>query len=200
MASLASLIKKKIEQGPGYEDFIRRYVDVEYINEQGEARFCCVAHEEDKSGCHFNTSTGLWKCFSGNCGAQGDVIDFFFYATKAKGKAEAIRQLAVDLKIIEDLSDDLIDGLEHALWSVPQILQRAEDDFGVTGETLKRYRIGFRFRPPDQGSTLLHPDPGREWRLGRHPSLQPEVRAQDQSVEDRPRRLPGIPYRRAAKA
>jgi 5S rRNA maturation endonuclease (ribonuclease M5) len=147
MASLASLIKKKIEQGPGYEDFIRRYVDVEYINEQGEARFCCVAHEEDKSGCHFNTSTGLWKCFSGNCGAQGDVIDFFFYATKAKGKAEAIRQLAVDLKIIEDLSDDLIDGLEHALWSVPQILQRAEDDFGVTGETLKRYRIGFRFDP-----------------------------------------------------
>jgi hypothetical protein len=147
MASLASLIKKKIQDGTGYEEFIRRYVDVEYVNEQGEARFCCVAHEEDKSGCHFNTSTGLWKCFSGNCGAQGDVIDFFFYVSKAKSKAESIRQLAVDLKIIEDLSDDLVDSLEHSLWSVPQILQRAQDDFGINTETLKRFRIGFRFDP-----------------------------------------------------
>jgi hypothetical protein len=147
MASLASLIKKKIEDGPGYEDFIRRYVDVEYVNEQGEARFCCVAHEEDKSGCHFNTTTGLWKCFSGNCGAQGDIIDFYFYATKCASKAEAIRQLAIDFKIIEDLSDELIEGLVHKMWTQPPILQRAQEDFGVNAETLRRFQIGFKFDP-----------------------------------------------------
>lgn len=165
MASLASLIKKKIQDGPGYEEFIRRYVEVEYVNEQGEARFRCIAHDDEKSGCHFNTSTGLWKCHSANCGAQGDVIDFYFYIGKYKHKAEAIRQMAIDLKIIADLTDDLVETLVNNLWSMPQLLQRAQEDFGVSAETLKRFQIGFILNPRTKEAHFTIPVRGEsgEW-------------------------------------
>ena len=152
MASLASLCKQRIAKNPGYENWIAKYVTVEYVNDQAEARFRCIAHSEEKSSCHFNCSTGLWKCQSGNCGAAGDAIDFYFYVGGFKTKAEAIHGLAVDLGIIANLTDSLILELCDKLYALPQVVEVASQQLGVSADTLRRFKIGL-WRNDQTGET-----------------------------------------------
>ena len=129
MARLGQLVKEKISRELGYSAWLSRFVDIEYTSDDGEARFCCVAHKEETSSCHFNINSGLWKCQSASCGEAGDAIDLYYWAKGCKTKGEAVRQLALELGLLRPIADKEVEGYHHRLLTSPALLQRAQEMF-----------------------------------------------------------------------
>jgi hypothetical protein len=157
MSRLARLIKDHIQKEIGFEKWLERYVTPEYVADDGEARIRCVAHDEETASCHFNTVTGLWKCQSTACGAEGDVISLYRYVHGHKTDGEAIQPLAIELGLISDLDDDLIDALHKALMDSETALNWALDALKVSAETLQRFKIGLQFLPDKREARLTIP-------------------------------------------
>lgn len=143
MARLGQLIKEKIAHEIGYSEWISRFVSVEYISDDGEARFCCVAHQEETSSCHFNVNSGVWKCQSAACGEAGDAIDFYYWAANCKTKGEAVHKLALKLGILRPITDEEIKAYQQRLFNSPVLLQRAQEMFCLQPETLQRFQVGY---------------------------------------------------------
>ncbi len=157
MARLGQLTKEKIAHEIGYSAWLSRFVEVEYVADDGEARFCCIAHKEETSSCHFNINNGLWKCQSAACGEAGDAIDFYFWAKGCKTKHEALHQLALELGILRPLADAEVEGYHQRLFSSPALLQRAEEMFSLQPETLKRFKIGYVSRGENEPGRFTIP-------------------------------------------
>jgi hypothetical protein len=143
MARLGQLIKEKLSRELGYAYWIARYVDVEYLSDDGEARFCCVAHKESTSSCHFNINSGLWKCQASSCGESGDAIDFYYWAAGCKTKSEAVQKLALELGLISPITDQDIEQHHRHLFDSQALLKRAEEMFHVGRDTLQRFKVGY---------------------------------------------------------
>lgn len=139
MSNLAHLCKERIAK-TGYAEFIGQLVHVESISDSGEARFCCVVHEESTSSASFNVNSGLWKCHSANCGASGDIIDFFQAVRGIATKGETIHQLAVALKLIENITEGMVEAFAERLQD--KSLATAMEWFGVSEAALRYFRIG----------------------------------------------------------
>jgi hypothetical protein len=149
MARLAQLCKERIQKTVGYEKWAQRYIRIETVSDTGEARFFCIAHDnKNTASASFNVNTGLWKCQSSSCNAEGDVIDLYRLAHAIESNGEAIRQLGLELGIIAEISDAIVEQHHAYLFSRPQLLQKCCEMLGLKAPTLKRFKIGYMSRDP----------------------------------------------------
>jgi hypothetical protein len=149
MARLAHLCKQKIQQTVGYEQWAKRYVTIESVSDTGEARFFCIAHDNrNTSSASLNVNTGLWKCQSSSCNAEGDIIDLYRIAHGIDSNGEAIRKLALDLGIIAEITDAIVQQHHDYLISRPKLLQACCEMLGLKASTLRHFQIGYMRRDP----------------------------------------------------
>jgi hypothetical protein len=149
MARLAHLCKDRIQKTDGYEQWAKRYITMESVSDTGEARFFCIAHDnKNTSSASFNINSGLWKCQSITCNAEGDVIDLYRIAHGIASNGEAIKKLALELGIIAEISDAVIQQHHEFLFAKPQLLQKCCEMLGLKASTLKHFRIGYVRRDP----------------------------------------------------
>lgn len=153
--SNATLCKEAITDGIGYEQWLRRYAEVVgNVSDSGEARIFCVAHDnQNTAAASFNVITGLWKCQSAHCGAEGDAISFYRHVTRCKNDTEAIRKLAQELGVLKEITDAVIDQLCRTLHQDPARVAIATKMFGLTPATLVHFQIGLH--RPEQGTSRL---------------------------------------------
>jgi hypothetical protein len=149
MARLAHLCKQKIQQTVGYEQWAKRYVSIESVSDTGEARFFCIAHDnKNTSSASLNVNTGLWKCQSSSCNAEGDIIDLYRIAHRIDSNGEAIRRLGLELKIIAEITDAVVQQHHDYLISRPKLLEACCEMLGIKAATLRHFQIGYMRRDP----------------------------------------------------
>jgi MCM2/3/5 family protein/Toprim domain-containing protein len=172
MARLPDLCKETIASTLGFENWLKRFTEIERTSDAGEAQFFCVAHEHshDTASASMNLATGLWTCFA--CEQKGDAIDLFFHARKCKSKGEAIRQVALELKLIADITDDMVARHHEHLMRDPALIKVARDWLGIGEPTLKHFQIGYVRQEPCSRFTLPIRGESGEWedirRYNRH--------------------------------
>ena len=167
MSKLAQLVKKEIEKKIGYLDWAQKFVEFEGINAEGEAAFFCLAHEHthDTRSASFNTTTGLWHCFSSNCSKpDGDIIDLYRLAKGIKNNAQAIRELARELEILKEIDDQVVLQHHQFLFSNTELVQRVGKILGISPATLRHFKIGWmRGEPGPSRITIPIRDVAGEW-------------------------------------
>lgn len=142
MRKLAAAVKQKIADEIGFYDWYSKYTALDGPNDSDECKFACLAHGDSRPSASLNVRTGLWKCFAGNCGAQGDAIDLYRIVKGSKSASEAIYDLAVELGIISQISDEMVDEMHQTLINSPVLTNRVCGCLGVSEETLRRFLIG----------------------------------------------------------
>jgi hypothetical protein len=165
MARLAQLCKERIQKTDGYEKWAARYVRIDSVSDTGEAGFFCIAHDNKNTrSASFNIHTGLWKCQSLACNAEGDVIDLYRIHHGIEGNGEAIRKLALELGIIGEISDAIVRQHHDFLFSKPKVLQGCCEMLGLKASTLRHFQIGYMRRDPHLSRiTIPIKSEGGEW-------------------------------------
>ena len=162
METLAELCKDRILRELGCIAWLRKYLPVTRVGMNGEARLSCIVHDDKNPSLQFNTDTGLWQCFG--CDAKGDLIDFWYYlGGNFTNKQEAIRALAIELKLLQDITDDTIDQLVARLWKSGNepFVDYAREWFHVSDETLRRFQVGLWIAENRQSFRFSFPVKGR---------------------------------------
>lgn len=142
MRKLATAIKEKISTEIGYYDWFSRYCTLEGPNDNDECKFACLAHGDSTPSASLNIKTGLWKCFSGGCGASGDAIDLYAIIKQTPRKADAIYALAVELGLISKITDEMVDAMHQDLIKAPNLVRGVCGYLGISEATIQRFLIG----------------------------------------------------------
>ena len=120
----------------------------------------CPFHEDKHKSFSVNLETGLWNCFSG-CGG-GNAIQFVQkrYDLDFKSAVEKIAsEEGIDnpcqkssngsseksqTKKVSYLTTEQIETIHRALIQNESILKQFQDKYGLSLETIKKYRIGYK--------------------------------------------------------
>ena len=142
MASLADRVKRAILQ-QGLKEFVEKYSVITSINEQtGEMRCRCVAHADDTPSASMRAEDGVWNCFVPSCGASGDLVAFYCFATQTEDLTDGIRQLAIEYGLIPDIRPQVVDDNHARLLQKPAYIEGVHKALGIGIETMKRFRVG----------------------------------------------------------
>lgn len=162
MNTLADLCKQKVLEEIGGLAWLRKYITIPKSSTNGEIRMECIIHDDSTPSLQFNTNSGLWQCFG--CDAKGDLIDFWYHlGGKYSSKHDAIRALAIDLKLLQDITDDTVQQLVERFWKPgnERCIQLARDWFNVSDETLRKFQIGLHVYPKGRSARISFPVKGR---------------------------------------
>jgi putative DNA primase/helicase len=143
-----------------YSSFYQRHID--NFKQNGKQSSChCPFHEDKHKSFSVNLETGLWNCFAG-CGA-GNAIQFVQKRYDLDFKS-SVEKIAAEERIdnpleksrngdtakkkqtrkVSYLTSNQIETIHQQLINNKSLLKQFQDKYGLSLETIKKYRIGYK--------------------------------------------------------
>ncbi|RMD59415.1 MAG: DUF927 domain-containing protein, partial [Nitrospirae bacterium] len=140
-----------------YTSFYQKHLST--FKPNGKQVSCyCPFHDDHHPSLSINTKNGLWKCFAG-CG-EGNAIQFYQKLYNL-GFKEAVKRISEEEGIDNPfekrrngnrkknkkasyLTTEEIEAIHQALVNNNAVLKHFQDRYGLTLNTIKKYRLGYK--------------------------------------------------------
>ena len=103
----------------------------------------CPAHEDKTPSAELNTKTNVWKCWSSQCEAKGDIVHFLALYMQCE-RATILVDLGTryDLDDVKVINSETVEKYHQRIKEAGPLLQALRDR-GIRDEDIRAGRIGF---------------------------------------------------------